>query len=1443
MTEALRKLFGLRAVKGLLVLGLLIAAMVAMLALRANVGVSAGVTFAAIGFVVLAAYAMAELASTVGLPRVTGYILAGIGLGPSAAELMGIADPLIPRSVVEDMRVFNELALALIALEAGLELDLGAIRRFKRTLASIILFKMPLSWIIVGGSFVLLAATAFPLPSSGVITDLIAIGLVLGALSVGTSPAVSIAVISEAGVKGKVSDLILSFAVFKDVVMVVMLAISLAVARILVTDGASFDGAIVADLGARILLSVVVGVLLGLALIAWMRWVRWELILILLVIAYGISPVTHWLDHTLHVHIKPLLVFITAGFTVANFSRYGHDLHKPLGVLSLPVFVIFFTTAGAGLELTTMLAVLPLAASLFVTRGGMMYLATRFGGGLAKEPRAFTDVLWLGFISQAGVALVLLGIAVGELAPDAPALAKDLEQVAFALIALNLLIGPVLLRIALKKGSETAPAAAKAAGGAELVPLDAEAPKVPAPVAPPEDEVLRSCHDDVEALITATVTAATRDAIDRWREAALARLDARDPVDALTPVPIAPLAEVLRREARNTRDALIALPVTASAALTREHLEPAPGLGALGRLALFRARLAHAFGRRRRRLGLRSLARAKVEGRMVVALSELLGALGRAEAHRLDTLDQSLRAARGGEPEHDHGAAREEVERRAEALASELETEAQRAMAELTFALRFAGTPAARGEEVRYSRVAARVDRAMGALRDRGPEWDAAVLRIARRATLRSQLSSAERAIVGHAREALDGWTEHQRDAVIALLDDLSGTLERARDDLAPASADLDAERACEVIAPTLARLEADIDGRIVPAMAEIRRRAEDRAVLGAIEATVREAIPDQSDSVELAPTGLDLDAVREPSDIVGESKPVAAVLDKHLTGELTWSLAETRATDEEIIVRVAQRVVEIGGGATVGLDAGVQELRDREGDDPALGVRIVGFAREALGRAVRVTERLRGEVEGQLEAIPTDVLSSLDDAFARIYQRLLGEPDERGEHELDHDERFRQAVKRLWRRVGQGIGRARGGVVSLYRRFVGSELVQRARLRSGSERWDPARMSADVVGLEPSADQLARMPYVLARLFTPNTLDSHHLLGGMEEEVDVVRAAHARFVEGAPVAVLVRGAAGSGKTSMARVALKSLAGRHLVDVPLDADHRTEATLSEALVAHSGRRDAHTFDAVSKALSAGGRQVIILDGLEQLFVRTAGGLRLIRGLLHVIAATRDTVLWVVSVDEPTARLLEPLCDLPGYFTDHVTLSPQGAEALGSLIEARCRLSGFDVVWPPEAPGERRWWRRLTGRAPMAGEQRRRFLRRLAQESGGNIRDALTLFVNAIEEIGQEEIRLAPLTAPSLSWFDQLGRDAHRLLAACVVCGALNPREAREVLLLPEERVAAACARLVGTGLLVPSGGDAGRLALRPHTWRRIVDLLVERNLIAQRRPHHGQGGR
>jgi len=1412
--------------RGLFVLSLLIAAMAAMLELKSGArdDVSDAVTFAAVGFVVLAAYAMAELASSVGLPRVTGYILAGIGLGPSAAGLMGIT-PLLPAEAVADMSVFKSLALALIALEAGLELSLDAMKRFKKTIGSIILFKIPMSWIFVGGAVVLLGSTIFPIPGVESLPTLIAVGLVLGAISVGTSPAVSVAVISETGAKGKTADLVLGFAVFKDVVMVIMLGLAIALGSPLAT-GADFDGAILVDLLKTIVVSVIVGVAVGWLLVAWMRWVRWENILMLLALAYGIHPIDSWFTHELHIHLKPLLVFIAAGFVVGNFSTYGHDLHKPLALLALPVFVIFFTTEAAGLELEATIAVLPIAASLFVVRLGVMYFATRFGGRLAGEKPEYTNALWLGLISQAGVALVLLGLAIEQM----PTLKEPLQQVGFALIALNLLIGPVLLRIGLKKGEDVL---AKETGAASAATGEARSTAafraLAAEVTIALDDPAAELHEKVRVAVAHIAQRAVEGVVTSWEQAA----DAREGPDALEPIALTPYAAGLRRAARELRDTLIELPLTIQLPIRDEHLVSTGGLGSAVAVAV--AKLGRIFGKRRRTVGLRSLVRAHIERDITEALAVVLDDLGRAELNRLDALDEGQRDARSHHDAPTLPSDHMHIRTWAQEALEHFEARVHATVGALARALDLAGTPRAAAGPTVYADVAREVDRSMGRLETDGIAWDRAVGRLAARAALREKLIASENGILANSAAAIDSWNRARRDALLGQADQLLKALEDTRTRLRSVPAGLDPTPSREAIAAIVADLDTLATEQVLPAIGELRTN-EGMAALRSLEGSFGAVIPDLPATIIVAPVGFKITPTTRPSDVTGDEKNVASIVARFVSSELNWSLAETRAEDEDIVVRVAQRVTEIVGSTTVGLIAGLDELAARDdGHKESLAGRAKAMATHTLDRAITAMHDIRTRAATDLETIPRSILASVEDTFQRIYQRVLGEPGEQDEGPTSGGAAFKRRVLQVIHFFERAWNLVTGWWVARYRAVIGSDLVRRARLQTGTELVDPTRMAADVNKLKPSQEQLSRMPFVLARLFTPGTADTTHLLCGVDKEVKALSDAFARFSAGTPTAVLVRGDSGSGKTSMARVTLRQVAGRRLIDLTLGPEHRTETALCEAIGSQIKSPGTRTFRALERALGTSDR-VILLDGLEQIFVRHASGVALMRSLLALIAATRGTTFWVGTIQEPAARLLEHLTDIPAFFTDHVRLEPQTATQLGTLLETRCRLSGFDIVWPETPEGSESFLRAMfRRRRPTTDELRGRFLTRLVRLSGGSIRDTLNLFINAIEDVGIDNVRPDHPRTPSLGWFDQLGRDAHRLLAAVIISGTLTAQEAREALLFSPGRIAAARALLLGAGLVVPVG-EGDRVRVLPYAWRRARDLLLARNeLVGDRR--------
>jgi Kef-type K+ transport system membrane component KefB len=457
-------------------------------------GGSSAATLAGIGFVMLAAYAVAELGKALSLPQVTGYILAGVVLGPSVGGI-------ISGEVVDEMRMFNTLALGLIATSAGLELDVRQIARLGKTLFLTTLIKVVFGVTLVAGMFLLVESllNSLGLQSRG---ELLTLALVLGVLSIGTSPSIALAVLRETRAKGRMADLVLGAAVFKDLVVIVGLAVAIAVGRVLLKPGATLDSSVLGHVALELAGSLLVGGLVGLLFIAYVRFIRAEMLLFVAAMILVVAELCRV------VHLELLLVFIAAGFVVRNFSKYEHELMRPLELVALPVFVVFFANAGASVDLLTTWKILPLALALCATRALIYFMAGRLGGRWAGEATIIQKHAWLAYLPQAGVTLGLVGLAGLQL----PELTTPITNTGMAVVALNLLIGPITLRRALGLAGELPPpegAAAESAevdaGGRGAPPARRSSPRPPAAPPPVSIDALPESLRDAHARLSSAI--------------------------------------------------------------------------------------------------------------------------------------------------------------------------------------------------------------------------------------------------------------------------------------------------------------------------------------------------------------------------------------------------------------------------------------------------------------------------------------------------------------------------------------------------------------------------------------------------------------------------------------------------------------------------------------------------------------------------------------------------------------------------------------------------------------------------------------------------------------------------------------------------------------------------------------------------------------------------
>lgn len=178
-----------------------------------------------IAVILLATKSLGLLMRKIGLPQVLGYILAGILIGPAIWGLIPGVDTswLFPLHQSVELKAFAEVGVILVLFMAGLETDLGELKR-----TGLISFLVALGGVLLPLGFGILAGGLF-LGFQNFL-KCVFIGTIMTATSVG----ITVETLREMGkLKGKVGTTILSAAIIDDVLGIIVLSIVLSL------DGAS----------------------------------------------------------------------------------------------------------------------------------------------------------------------------------------------------------------------------------------------------------------------------------------------------------------------------------------------------------------------------------------------------------------------------------------------------------------------------------------------------------------------------------------------------------------------------------------------------------------------------------------------------------------------------------------------------------------------------------------------------------------------------------------------------------------------------------------------------------------------------------------------------------------------------------------------------------------------------------------------------------------------------------------------------------------------------------------------------------------------------------------------------------------------------------------------------------------------------------------------------
>ncbi len=409
----------------------------------------AGFTTFLLGFLLLTSYMAAKVLVMAGLPLISGYIFMGIIAGPDVSGFL-------TEAMVLRLRLVDDLALSFIALTAGGTLRMDFLRKRRKAILVSMFFQTVLTFLMIF-SAVMMVHTRLGLSTVITPDQTLVMACLLGVIAVARSPSSAIAIITESQAKGPFTSTVLGVTIAMDVLIIVLFTLAMTVCKTIPASGSAMDYQTVLVLCLTVAGSLGLGALLGKGISLYIRKIGHDLTLVLLFFAFGVFKVSEWFNHfmefyySISLYLEPLLICISAGFVARNFSRTGHQFMESLERLALPIYVIFFSLAGASLDLDALWMTWPMALILVIVRVAGIFSGSWFAGVVNKDRPLLRRIEWMAYLTQAGVSIGLAKLAQTQF----PELGGTLTTLVLAVITINQIVGPVTFKFALNMAGES----------------------------------------------------------------------------------------------------------------------------------------------------------------------------------------------------------------------------------------------------------------------------------------------------------------------------------------------------------------------------------------------------------------------------------------------------------------------------------------------------------------------------------------------------------------------------------------------------------------------------------------------------------------------------------------------------------------------------------------------------------------------------------------------------------------------------------------------------------------------------------------------------------------------------------------------------------------------------------------------------------------------------
>ena len=393
-----------------------------------------------IALILLLSLLAGHLVKFLRIPEVTGYIIAGIVVGPSVLGWINDQN-------LASLSIFSEVALALILFSIGSIFEFRRFREVGRLIVMITVTECASVVALVSGAALYLGQRW-------------EIALLLGTVAMETGAASTLMVLREYNAEGSLTQVITGAIAINNLVCLtcfLLVTSGLQVAGRLGMGGESIYATLYSVVW-QLIGSAALGYLVGLLLAGWStRVIEHGETLILL-----IGCVLLCAGLALFLNLSILVVSLVLGATTANLSAHTGRLAMVQSRTDPPFYAVFFVIAGAHLQLGLLRSLGLLGLAYIVARAIGKLIGTYFGSLLARSTKQVRRQLGPAVLAHAGLAIGL----VLSLVRRYPQLDAELTVVVLGGILVFEILGPISVRKVILRAGESH---ARVAGGMEVL--------------------------------------------------------------------------------------------------------------------------------------------------------------------------------------------------------------------------------------------------------------------------------------------------------------------------------------------------------------------------------------------------------------------------------------------------------------------------------------------------------------------------------------------------------------------------------------------------------------------------------------------------------------------------------------------------------------------------------------------------------------------------------------------------------------------------------------------------------------------------------------------------------------------------------------------------------------------------------------------------------------